>query len=188
MKKQTPFLCAALFAGFASLAGGPYPAAPYTDCKASISNSLLQLEPLGTNGIFTAVLVNFSVEKLGGTPVSYILSGRVASITTHRPAEGVAVSIRVPGQAPRLAAISDDGGTFRFTVRIEPAVTNVVQSTEVTDFRLRLAAIGDGELCLGGAFDTNRQMVSGTVSRYNLRDLTTAAKQPPRRRVPPNEP
>ena len=152
--------------------------APYTDCRASVTNGTFRLEPLPQNRIFTSVLVSFVVEEGHSSPPSFILSGKVVSNNTGGPIEGVAISIRAPGQAPRLAAISDTDGSFRFRVWIDAAPQSIPPSTEQMYINLRQPSITDGDLCLGGAFDTNRVMVSGTVSRYSLGDLKAAAKKP----------
>ena len=137
-----------------------------------------RLDPLPQNRVFTFVLVSFAVEEGRSSPQSFILSGKVVSNNTGGPIEGVAISIRALSQAPRLAAISDTDGSFRFRVWIDPTSQTIPPSTEQMYITLRQPSITGGDLCLGGAFDTNRVMVSGTVSRYSLGDLKAATKKP----------
>jgi hypothetical protein len=152
--------------------------APYKDCQVVVTNGVLRLDELPRNRVFTAVLDRFSVEPGRSTPESFILTGRVVSNNTGGPVEGVAISIHAAGQVARLAGISDVDGAFRFRVWIDAKPQTVPDSTERMYITLRLPSIGEGDLCLGGAFDTNRVIVSGTVSRYSMSDLKAAAKKP----------
>jgi hypothetical protein len=152
--------------------------APSTDCKASIVGGAFRLDPLPTNRVITSVLERFTVEPGRSSSESFILSGRVVSNNTGMPIEGVAISVRASRQVPRLAAITDTDGSFRFTVYIDATPQTDEDNSEQMYIRMRLPSITEGDLCLGGAFGTNRLMVSGTVSRYNLGDLKAAAKKP----------
>ena len=174
MKTTVLFLVGALVA--ASIQAGVV--APYTDCRASVTNGTFRLDPLPQNRMFTSVLDRCTVEPGRSSSESFIVSGRVVSNNTGGPIEGVAISIRAPGHAPRLVAISDTDGSFRFTVWIASTSQPDLDTTELMYIRVWLPSFAEGELCLGGAFAPNRVMVSGTVSRYILGDLKAAAKKP----------
>jgi hypothetical protein len=180
MNKAALILISALSATWAN-AGG---VAPYTDCRVVVTNGILRLEPLPRNRVFAVFLVRFSAEPgLHSTPDSFILSGKVVDNNAGSPAQGTAISIRAPGDVPRLAAITDVDGGFRFRVYIEArprafdANAIFLIQTVGRDVTLRLPSISDGDLCLGGVFDTNRVLVSGTVSRYRLGELIPSVKK-----------
>jgi hypothetical protein len=157
------------------------PAAPYTDCNATVTNGVLRLAPLRRNLVFNSVLDRFSAEAAQSAPQSFILSGRVVSNNTGAPAQGVAISLRAPGQAARLAGITDVDGAFRFRVWIHQPQRSVPPTVDPysspAKALLELSSIHEGDLLLGGDFQTNRVLVSGTVSKYSLGDLTPSTKK-----------
>ena len=159
---------------------------PYTDCGASVTNGTFNLVPLPKNRLFNFVLQQCAVEPGSSTHESYKVSGRVVSNNSGTSQEGVAVSVGAPGQAPRLVAITDTDGSFRFNVWInskpKPAFPQQVLNPQPTlepavYSPVVLPSIAEGNLCLGGSFGPNRLMVSGTVVRYSFGDLKVSPKK-----------
>ena len=170
---------ALFFLTSAFVAASLYAAEPpkYTDCSVVVTNGAPKLEPLPRNRVFAAVLDRCSFKRDPmSTPESFIVSGRVVSNNTGGPVEGVAISIRARGGEPHLVGMSNADGEFRFRVWIQRSAQPQFEPEAIYNI-MSLPSLGEGDLCIGGAFGTNRVLASGTVARYDVADLASSGNK-----------
>lgn len=149
--------------------------------------------------VFGTALCNFAVKEASSTPPSVILSGRVVSNNSGGAQERVPLFFGSTLHHPRLAALTNVDGEFRFRVwlRDRPVERLSLKPTEViigprmkksasrlqhwpTRDILQTTTLREATLYLEGDFNKDAEMVSSFTHVYSLRQfLEQSAKQKP---------
>ncbi len=130
---------------------------------------------------FSAVICNFSVTPGQSSPPSVILAGKVVSDNSGGAEEFVSVFFGSTLHLPRLAALTNVAGEFRFRVwlldkpydkRIEEQNRKLLSGSGYTQWsmysKLMALSLREATVYLGGKFDANAEMVSSYTHIYPL--------------------
>jgi hypothetical protein len=140
--------------------------------------------------VFRNVICNFTITQKQSTPPSVILAGKVVDNNAGIAVEFVPIFFGSTLHHPRLAALTNVDGEFRFRVWLldkRATQTNLDKRNEKLPFRsttsaIRLQAIDISEstLYLEGKFDKDAEMLSSYTHIHSLREfLGRSAKQKP---------
>lgn len=133
------------------------------DAKDPAANITLALPRPGSEAILCGIKIEPAV---GSSPRSYILSGRVKSDNTGIGLERIALFVGGENQAPRLAAMTNSDGDFKFRLWVKQP-----------DRRPTLQVPPDfsGFLYVGGhpslTYRNRLRLMSGYSIRYRLTEL-----------------
>ncbi len=155
----------------------------------------LDIAEMENRPTFVLLLSRFSATAGKSLPESVILAGRVVDNNAGAPQEGVSVFFGSDAHHPRLAALTDAYGEFRFRVWLgekrDDAVTSfpttpspsipsgfdgIVFNSGMRTRQLASPALNDGTLYIGGCFDEYMELTSSFACTYSLKELLAASQ------------
>ena len=125
--------------------------------------------------VFRNVVCDFSITPASSSPPSVILAGKVVNNNSGTVEEFVPIFFGSTLHHPRLAALTNVNGEFRFRVWLVDKPTGkppalAARETAVTT-RLQALMIREGILYLEGKFDKDGEMASGYTHIHSLREV-----------------
>ena len=124
--------------------------------------------------VFRKVICNFSIAQTQSTPPSVILAGKVVSNNSGGAQEFTPIFFGSTFHPPRLAALTDVNGEFRFRVWL------LDRPRKGEQLRLTAKTMGESTLYLEGKFDKDAEMISSYTHIHSLREfLEGNAKKKP---------
>lgn len=165
----------------------------------------LQIVEMENRPIFRLLLSRFSATSTKSSPESVILAGKVVNNNSGASQEGVPVFFGSDAHHPRLAALTDVCGEFRFRVWLceerddavidfprprSPSVPSgfdgVIFNSGMRTRQLASPALDHGVLYIGGCFDEYMELTSGFTCTYSLKELLAASHNATRQQVAGN--
>lgn len=134
--------------------------------------------------IFRNVICNFSVTPGQSSPPSVILTGKVVGNNSGGSREFVPIFFGSTLHPPRLAALTNAAGDFRFRVWLcEKPDEEIIRRIQAANFSdstnwLQAASVNTAVLYLGGQFNEKAAMLSSYTHVHSLGEfLAKTAKQ-----------
>lgn len=123
---------------------------------------------------FEKVLDSIAIKSRSSSPLSFIVSGRVVSANTGTPLEFIPVSVGDERESPKLAAMTNVDGEFKFRLWVK---------IDHRNSKIQMKPHLDSYLYIGGDISVNQsgeiRLGDSNSRRYPMYKLTADAEQSP---------
>jgi hypothetical protein len=136
-----------------------------------IPKPVVETRPSQKRPGFERLLDRFTISpSAGSSPTSFIVAGRVISDNTGSPVERIPIYIGVEGESPKLAAMTNIDGEFKFRLWLKE---------DHRDLEIQVPPNFAGYLYVGGRSTINpwgeNRLADGFSRRYSLQELRKLA-------------